>query len=42
MLCEMKFVTFITPHNFDAYKADVNVQMELLELQCDSLLKEKI
>jgi hypothetical protein len=41
MLFEMKSVTFIAPYNFDTYKADVVVPMQLVELQCDSLLREK-
>jgi hypothetical protein len=41
MFFEMKSVTFSTPYNFDTYKADVVVPMDLVELQCDSFLREK-
>lgn len=41
MFFEMKSVMFILPYNFDTYKADVDAPMGLVELQCDSLLKEK-
>ena len=40
MLFEMKPVTFTAPYNFDTYKADVVVPMQLVEMQCDSLLRE--
>jgi hypothetical protein len=41
MLFEMKSVTVTAPYNFDTYKADVVVPMQLVELLCDSLLREK-
>jgi len=37
MLCERKSVTFTATYN----KEDVVVPMQLVELQCDSLLGEK-
>jgi hypothetical protein len=39
--CEKKFEMFTDPFNFDVEQADENLQMELIELQCDSILKQK-
>ncbi|PNF38763.1 hypothetical protein B7P43_G14030, partial [Cryptotermes secundus] len=32
---------FTAPFSFDVQKADSNIQMELIEMQCDSILKDK-
>ena len=31
----MKYATFTEPYNFDVHEADEDLQMEMLELQCD-------
>jgi hypothetical protein len=41
-LCKAKFATFILLFNFDVKKADEDVQMELGEMQCDSILKQNL
>jgi hypothetical protein len=38
---EIKSVTPTAAYNFEAHKADVVVPIELVQMQCDSLLKEK-
>ena len=39
--CENDFSLFTAPFSFDIQKADSNIQMELIEMQCDSILKDK-
>ncbi|XP_065645391.1 general transcription factor II-I repeat domain-containing protein 2-like [Hydra vulgaris] len=39
--CEPKFNLFISPFNFDIEKVEEDLQMELIELQCDSVLKQQ-
>ena len=38
---EMEFPIFNNPFNFEASQAPVHLQMELIDLQSDSILKEK-
>ncbi|XP_065642369.1 general transcription factor II-I repeat domain-containing protein 2-like [Hydra vulgaris] len=39
--CEPKFALFTSPFNFDIEKKEEDLQMELIELQCDSVLKQQ-
>ncbi|XP_065651133.1 general transcription factor II-I repeat domain-containing protein 2B-like [Hydra vulgaris] len=39
--CEPKFALFTSPFNFDIEKVEEDLQMELIELQCDSVLKQQ-
>ncbi|XP_065672071.1 general transcription factor II-I repeat domain-containing protein 2A-like [Hydra vulgaris] len=39
--CEPKFPLFTSPFNFDIEKAEEDLQMELIKLQCDSVLKQQ-
>lgn len=38
---EQEFILFTAPFTFDVTKADESLQMELLEMQSDSLLRAK-
>lgn len=39
--CELQFRLFTSPLSIDIEIVDENLQMELIEIQCDSLLKQK-
>lgn len=39
--CELQFRCFTSPLSIDIEIVDENLQMELIEIQCDSLLKQK-
>ncbi|GFY35651.1 general transcription factor II-I repeat domain-containing protein 2 [Trichonephila clavipes] len=39
--CESQFRLFTSPLSIDIELVDENLQMELIEVQCDSLLKQK-
>ncbi|XP_065645479.1 general transcription factor II-I repeat domain-containing protein 2-like [Hydra vulgaris] len=40
--CESKFALFTSPFNFDIEKVEEDLQIELIELQCDSVLKQQL
>jgi hypothetical protein len=40
-VCDVKFAIYIALYNFDVRIADEDFQLEITEMQCDRILKQK-